>query len=203
MLPKAHMHMRKCNVFQHNLVKQYSTTLEPKEPVVRSKTIPGPKSSELKTQLGAVQSTGTVQYFADYNKSIGNYIFDVDGNILLDVYTQISSVPLGYNHPRLLNLFKDDKNIKTLINRPALGVFPGKEWPEKLQSILMNIAPKGLNKITTMMCGSCSNENAFKSIFIWYQNKTRGSTTFTAEEMNSCSGCVGTGRVTGGTISCK
>jgi len=59
-------------------------------------------------------------------------------------------------------------SVLALINRPALGVFPGKEWPEKLQSILMNIAPKGLNKITTMMCGSCSNENAFKSIFIWY-----------------------------------
>lgn len=186
MLPKAHTHLRKLNAFQASLVKPYSTTSEPKEPVVRTKTIPGPKSAELKNQLGAVQSTGTVQYFADYEKSIGNYIYDVDGNILLDVYTQISSVPLGYNHPRLLNLFKDDKNVKTLINRPALGVFPGKEWPEKLQSILMNIAPKGLNKITTMMCGSCSNENAFKSIFIWYQNKLRGTTDFTEDEMNSC-----------------
>ncbi|XP_034483668.1 uncharacterized protein LOC117788861 isoform X2 [Drosophila innubila] len=55
MLPKAHTHIRKCNIFQLNFVKQYSTTLEPKEPVVLSKTIPGPKSTDLKTQLGAVQ----------------------------------------------------------------------------------------------------------------------------------------------------
>ncbi|XP_033239235.1 4-aminobutyrate aminotransferase, mitochondrial [Drosophila pseudoobscura] len=165
---------------------RYSTIQEPKEPIVKSKAIPGPKSLELKDKLDAVQSTGTIQLFADYEKSAGNYICDVDGNVLLDVYTQISSVPLGYNHPRLINVFKDEKNLKTLINRPALGVFPGKEWPEKLHSILMNIAPKGLNKITTMMCGSCSNENAYKSIFIWYQNKVRGTAAFTEQEKCSC-----------------
>ncbi|KRK05339.1 uncharacterized protein Dyak_GE29084, partial [Drosophila yakuba] len=166
--------------------KRYSTNIEPKEPVVKTKSIPGPKSIELRKQLDSVQATGTIQFFADYEKSIGNYIYDVDGNILLDVYTQISSVPLGYNHPRLYKVFHNEQNLKTLINRPALGVFPGKEWPEKLHSVLLNIAPKGLNKITTMMCGSCSNENAYKSIFIWYQNKLRGNTPLTEQEKNSC-----------------
>ncbi|XP_017034176.1 4-aminobutyrate aminotransferase, mitochondrial [Drosophila kikkawai] len=166
--------------------KRYSTNNEPKEPVVRTKSIPGPKSIELKKHLDSVQATGTIQFFADYEKSVGNYIHDVDGNILLDVYTQISSVPLGYNHPRLFKVFTNEQNLKTLINRPALGVFPGKEWPDKLHSVLMNIAPKGLNKITTMMCGSCSNENAYKSIFIWYQNKLRGNTPLTEQEKTSC-----------------
>ena len=39
----------------------------------------------------------TVHFFADYNKSLGNFLVDVDGNILIDALTQISSSALGKN----------------------------------------------------------------------------------------------------------
>ncbi|XP_021937184.1 4-aminobutyrate aminotransferase, mitochondrial isoform X2 [Zootermopsis nevadensis] len=96
-------------------------------------------------------------------------------------------MPLGYNHPDLLQLLNDPYNVKTIVNRPALGVFPGADWPKKLKNILLQVAPSGLNHVTTMMCGSCSNENAFKNIFIWYQRKQRGgSSDFSQEETESC-----------------
>lgn len=101
---------------------------------------------------------------------------------------------------------------KIIANRPALGVFPGKDWPSRLHDVLLQkevkiqvlarssifvlplfhgacfeqVAPPGLSHITTMMCGSCSNENAFKNIFIWYAGKQRQGASFTKEEMESC-----------------
>lgn len=74
-----------------------------------------------------------------------------------------------------------------MINRPALGVFPGADWPDKLKNVLMSVAPKGLPCITTMMCGSCSNENAFKNMFLWYSQKRRGkNVNFSDIEKESC-----------------
>jgi len=49
-------------------------------------------------------------FFADYEKSFGNYIADSDGNLLLDVYMQIASLPLGYNHPDISKVIQDPKN---------------------------------------------------------------------------------------------
>lgn len=116
------------------------------EPEILMKTeCPGPKSKAIMEDLDSLQSMKSVQYAVDYNKSFGNYIVDADGNTMLDVFTNISSIPIGYNHPALLNAFNDPEKMATLVNRPALGVYPGHEWPKMLRESLMSCAPKDYN----------------------------------------------------------
>ncbi|TWW64326.1 4-aminobutyrate aminotransferase, mitochondrial [Takifugu flavidus] len=88
------------------------------------------------------KNVGAINFFCNYEKSRGNYLVDVDDNRMLDLYTQISSIPIGYNHPALLKLMSNPNNM---------------------------VAPSGMTRVQTMACGSCSNENAYKAMFIWYR----------------------------------
>lgn len=58
--------------------------LEPTAPSVKTE-IPGPKAKAQIADLDKVFDTRSLNMLTDYNASIGNYIADPDGNILLDV----------------------------------------------------------------------------------------------------------------------
>jgi len=158
---------------------------EPDEPVVKT-AIPGPKTKELHKELNALQNSDAVSFFADYQKSQGNYIVDADDNIILDFMTQIASVPLGYNHPAFYSALQKPENMVHFVNRPSLGVFPPTDWAQRLNNTLMKIAPKGMSNVQTMMCGACSVEHSFKAVFMAYRRKERGGSPPSAEELESC-----------------
>jgi 4-aminobutyrate aminotransferase/(S)-3-amino-2-methylpropionate transaminase len=63
---------------------------------------------------------------------------------------------------------------------------PPIDWPDAIQSSFMKVAPKGLDQVWTAMCGSCSNETAYKAAFMYYQHKKRGGKDFSEEEFSSC-----------------
>ncbi|XP_019642688.1 PREDICTED: 4-aminobutyrate aminotransferase, mitochondrial-like [Branchiostoma belcheri] len=148
--------------------------------------VPGPRSKMLLESLDSIQNTEAVQFFCDFKKSRGNWLVDADGNRLLDVYSQIASLPLGYNHPAIVSALADESNLSAFANRPALGVLPPVDFPDTLQKLLSRVAPPGLSQVQTMACGTCANENAFKAVFFWYRAKQRGSLIHTEEELESC-----------------
>ncbi|CAF1330480.1 unnamed protein product [Adineta steineri] len=147
--------------------------------------IPGPKSKEFIQTLEKTQNAMSTIFVLDLQKSIGNYAVDVDGNIMLDVYEQIASLALGYNHPAIQQVFQDPKNLSLLVNRPALGAHPTPEFIKQIECTLLPIAPTGLRYVQPMMCGSCANENALKAIFAWHGNKKRDGKPFSTEDLKS------------------
>jgi 4-aminobutyrate aminotransferase/(S)-3-amino-2-methylpropionate transaminase len=157
---------------------------EPTKPVVVSQS-PGPKSQDGIKALGTVFDSRPTYFIADYEKSVGNYIVDVDGNTYLDVYAQIASIPLGYNNPALIEVAKSDKMLRAIVDRPAIGNFPGADTKEIIDGLL-KIAPPGQDKVWSGLSGADANELAFKAVFMWYQGKKRNfATTFTTEETES------------------
>uniref|UniRef100_A0A8C3J9Y2 4-aminobutyrate aminotransferase n=1 Tax=Calidris pygmaea TaxID=425635 RepID=A0A8C3J9Y2_9CHAR len=176
-------------VFGHRYISQAAAKIDVDfdydGPLMKTE-VPGPRSRELMKQLNGIQNAEAVHFFCNYEESRGNYLVDVDGNRMLDLYSQISSIPIGYSHPSLIKLLQQPQNLSTFINRPALGILPPENFAERLKESLLSVAPKGLPQVITMSCGSCSNENAFKAIFMWYRNKERGHNNVTQEELESC-----------------
>eukprot|EP01112_Ceratiomyxa_fruticulosa_P018025 TRINITY_DN570_c0_g1_i3.p1 TRINITY_DN570_c0_g1~~TRINITY_DN570_c0_g1_i3.p1 ORF type:complete len:417 (+),score=92.72 TRINITY_DN570_c0_g1_i3:162-1412(+) len=158
---------------------------EPSAPSVKT-AIPGPESKRLSEQLNKLQDPRAAHFFADYSKSKGNYVVDADGNTLLDIYCQISSLPVGYNNPVLLQAAKSDEWATMAINRPALGIMPPISWPDLLKRSFMKVAPPGFLQVFTAMCGSCANECAIKAVFMHHQHRERGGAPFSPEELSSC-----------------
>ncbi|CAG9324402.1 unnamed protein product [Blepharisma stoltei] len=158
---------------------------EPKGPIVKT-AVPGPESLALLNEYeGLTQDFRTVRFFADYQKSIGNYVVDADGNTLLDAYALNASLPIGYNHPLFLS-FLEQANIRPhLIHRSACAVNPSSDWALKLKNTLLPLGPESLSEIfMSCGCGIGATENAMKAASIWYYKNQYG-VDFTPEQIKT------------------
>ena len=159
---------------------------EPVRPHIRT-AIPGPMSKKAIEDLNKVFDTRSLNMMANYQNSFGNYIADLDGNVLLDVYAQIASIPVGYSNSTLLAAATSPEMASAIINRPALGNFPQHDWAEILRTGVLKVAPKGLDQVFTAMAGSDANELAYKAAFMWKRRQQRGGpdAEFSPEEISS------------------
>jgi 4-aminobutyrate aminotransferase/(S)-3-amino-2-methylpropionate transaminase len=158
---------------------------EPARAEVRTR-IPGPRSEELRARHGKYQDARTVHVYQDAKKSLGNYLVDVDGNVMLDVYGHIASVPVGYNHPDMIAAWKSGRFDWCAGFRPALGIAPPPEWVDLVEKTMMRLAPRGLSRLVTVTTGSEAVENAIKAAFIRHARVRRGGEGPTEAELEEC-----------------
>jgi 4-aminobutyrate aminotransferase / (S)-3-amino-2-methylpropionate transaminase len=172
--------------FDHSSLDAPFFSDEPAGPQVRT-AIPGPENKKATAHLNRVFDVQSLNMMANYQQSYGNYIADLDGNVLLDVYAQIASIPVGYNNPSLLLAATSPEMASALINRPALGNFPQHDWASILETGILRVAPKGLDQVFTALAGSDANETAYKAAFIWRRQQERGGADvdFSPEDISS------------------
>lgn len=153
---------------------------QPSRPEVKSSAVPGPKSKAILEDLNTIGDFRTATVAVQYDKCKGNYVVDADGNTLLDMFGQISSMSVGYRNEELEKVAKTEEFNIAVMNRPALGVFPPSNWRETLEKGLLkeSVRPKGLTQIFTANCGSTANESAYKAAFMAYAHRQRGHSNF-------------------------
>ena len=134
----------------HRARSSAASAREPNAPEVRT-PVPGPRSRDAVAALATHADVGSIRYFIDVDRSSGNYVVDVDGNTILDMYAHIASLPVGYNHPKMLAALRDDENVGVLAHRPALGNNPPVGWDQRVARTLMRVAPEGLTRATTCL----------------------------------------------------
>jgi 4-aminobutyrate aminotransferase/(S)-3-amino-2-methylpropionate transaminase len=136
---------------------------EPKYPKMLT-SYPGPV---LKNKLNDLELLSPdfvyTQNFINYEKSIGNYFVDCDGNTFLDLYTNNGSLPLGYNIDNLFNLTKENSYLRNFNNKFSTNNYITEEALSNMEFIVEKIAPKKVEKlILTKSAGNSANELAIK-----------------------------------------
>lgn len=158
---------------------------EPERALMKT-AVPGPRTEAMRARHGRFQDARTVHVYQDATNSKGNYLVDVDGNVMLDVYGHIAALPVGYNHPDLLAAFRSGRFDWAIGYRPALGVAPPAEWVDLVERTLMRIAPPGMTKLVTVTTGSEAVENAIKAAFIRHARERRKGAAPSDAELAAC-----------------
>lgn len=146
--------------------------------------IPGPRSEALRARHGRYQDARVIHVYQDAARSRGNYMVDVDGNVLLDLYGHIACIPVGYNHPDLVAAWRDGRFDWCRGFRPALGVAPPPEWVDLVERVLMRVAPPGLGRLITVTTGAEAVENALKAAFAWKARRLRRGAGWSAADLH-------------------
>lgn len=102
----------------------------------------------------------------------GAFIYDSEGREIIDGFSGLGCVSLGYRNERLANAAM--RQMNTL---PFAPTFYNRSHPRvaELGERLINMAPGGMRRVMFQCSGSEANDTAIK--LLWYANNARGEPT--------------------------
>lgn len=111
----------------------------------------------------------------DYKQSKGNYIYDIDGNNILDLTGHGGLSALGYNHPALVTA-RATRKFNTYLNQaPNIAEYPPHDFPDLVRNSVLPFAPEGLTEVYfTDGLGALANETAIKLALLKYKEMHGG-----------------------------
>lgn len=109
----------------------------------------------------------------DLDKSQGSIIYDSKyERELLDMFTCFASIPLGYNHPKMLNDENFQKSLlKAAINNPSNSDVYTVEYAEFIKTFNRVAMPEYLHHAFFVAGGALAVENALKVAMDWKVQK--------------------------------
>ncbi|MBU0952950.1 MAG: aspartate aminotransferase family protein [Nanoarchaeota archaeon] len=125
--------------------------------IKRKTAIPGPKSAKVITTFRKVCGVWNIPYpFVHAGKGSGAYYEDLDGNVFLDFASQITSNPLGYNHPELTAVVRSYQDFPIK--------YAGQDFlvPEHTELLTSLLSTTPLNAGFLINSGAEAVENAMK-----------------------------------------
>jgi len=104
----------------------------------------------------------------DLEKSQGSYLQDArNGRKYLDFFTFFATLPVGLNHPKMLNSEFKQKMLRAAINKPSNSDFYTVEMAEFVNTFSRVAVPDFLPYLFFISGGALAVENALKTAFDW------------------------------------
>lgn len=122
--------------------------------------IPGPKAIRIVNAIKKIAYDSTFTYPLVIKTGKGCEIEDVDGNRFLDFTSNIGSCPLGYAHPKILEVIKKYSNTEIGIHKIAGQDFYCEEHLD-IANKLLSISKRN-SKVFFTNSGAEAVENAIK-----------------------------------------
>ena len=111
---------------------------------------------------------------ADLEKSHGSYLVDArDGKEYLDFYTYFASLPVGHNHPKMLDKEFQKKLLRAATANPANSDVYTVEYAEFVQTFRRIAQRDFLPHAFFVAGGALAVENALKAAFDWKVRKNQ------------------------------